>query len=150
METGMARVLYVEDDATHRKFHVDAFKAAGHEVTACIDYPSAQVALKAALESNKPYDIIVSDGQYPGDGKRFTAGTHHKYQGSACLLHDHKILRLTAPVVVLSGAPEFLEQNPYPAHCTRPLHILHKLDIRPREVAANIPAYIAEGMAPRG
>ncbi len=146
----MARILYVEDDATHRKFHVEAFMAAGHEVTACANYFEAQQALKGDLAKPKPFDIIVSDGQYPGDGKRFTTGTHHKYEGSACLLHDHKLLGLKAPVVVLSGAPEFLESNPYPSQCTRPLHILHKLDYRPRQVAANIPVYISEGMSPRG
>ncbi len=146
----MARILYVEDDPDHRFFHVTAFQAAGHEVTECVDYLSARAALKESPDKKKPFDLIVSDGQYPADGKRFKEGTHHKYAGSACLLHDHKLLGLTMPVVVLSGAPEFLHANPYPPQCSRPLHILHKLDHRPREVAASIPQYIAEGLVPHG
>lgn len=144
----MARVLYVEDYRDIRKFHVMAFEAAGHEVTACADYREAQQALKLSLDEKKPFDLVITDGQYPGDGKRFTTGIHNKYQGSACLLNDHKLLGLKVPVVVLSGAPEFLQQNPYPAQCTRPLHILHKADHMPREIAANIPAYIAAGAQP--
>lgn len=144
----MARVLYVEDYKDIRTFHVMAFEAAGHEVTACADYREAQQALKRSLDEQKPFDLIVTDGQYPGDGKRFTSGTHHKYDGSACLLNDHKLLGLKAPVVVLSGAAQFLEENPYPAQCTRPLHIFHKADVMPREIAANIPAFIAAGTQP--
>lgn len=146
----MARLLYVEDYRDIRTLATMAFQAAGHEVTACADYKQAQQAIKLAQDTNKPFDLIVSDGQYPGDGVRFKAGPHANFEGSACLLHDHKLLDLKTPVIVLSGNADYLVNHPYPAQCTRPLHILHKADHLPREIAARIPAYIAEGMAPHG
>lgn len=146
----MANILYVEDDTRVQKFFTSAFKDAGHEVTACDDYLSARAQLKTALDKKKPFDIIVSDGQYPGDEKRFTSGTHKHYAGSACLLNDHKLLGLTMPVVVISGNADFLQRNPYPAECSKPLHLLEKKDFMPHRLASEIPQFIAQAAGPRG
>jgi CheY-like chemotaxis protein len=139
----MAKILYVEDGKTEQIVFTAAFKAAGHEVTACHDFPSAQLALKAAQESKKPFDLTISDGQYTGDNVRFTAGVHRSFAGSACLLQEHKQLGVTTPVVILTGDAAFLQKNPYPAECQQPLHILDKLAIKPKRFAEDIPQFIA-------
>jgi CheY-like chemotaxis protein len=146
----VAKILYIEDDMRMQKHFVSAFKNAGHEVTACDDYLSARAQLKTSLADKKSFDIIVSDGQYPGDEKRFTAGKHQHYAGSACLLNDHKLLNLPMPVVVISGNAEFLARNPYPAECSQPLHLLEKQDFMPQRLAAEIPKFIAQAAGPRG
>ena len=146
----MARLLYVEDYRDIRRMTTMAFEAAGHEVTACADYKQAQQALKRSRDEKKPFDLIVTDGQYPGDGVRFKTGSHQDYEGSACLLHDHKLLGLKTPVIVMSGMADYLVQNPYPAQCSRPNHILHKTDYGPTRLMSALPGFIAEGITPSG
>lgn len=145
----MANILYVEDSKTERMVFTAAFKAAGHEVTACHDFPSAQLALKAAQESKKSFDLMISDGQYTGDNVRFTAGVHRNFAGSACLLQEHKQLGLTTPVVILTGGADFLTKNPYPAECQQPQRVFEKSEIMPKRFAAEIPQIIAQAQAAR-
>ncbi len=140
----MAKILYVEDDGGLRKFYTMAFAAAGHDVTACHDYKSAQQALSGALQRQEKFDLIVSDGQYPGDA-RFRQGvyTDTGRNGSACLLHDVNMLQLTTPVVVVTMQPDFYSKHPYPDVCRTPDHIFDKTEFTAKRLAAAVPALLA-------
>lgn len=140
----MAKILYVEDDGGLRKFYTMAFAAAGHDVTACHDYKSAQQALSGALQRQQSFDLIVSDGQYPGD-TRFKKGVYadSDRNGSACLLHDVKLLQLPIPVAVVTLQPDFYRKNPYPAVCRAPDHIFNKMEFTAKRLAAAVPALLA-------
>lgn len=140
----MAKILYVEDDGSLRKFYTMAFAAAGHDVTACHDYKSAQQALSGTLQRQEKFDLIVSDGQYPGDA-RFRTGKYADTgrNGSACILHDLQLLQLPTPVVVVTMQPEFYQKHPYPAVCRTPDHILDKMEFTAKRLAAAVPTLLA-------
>lgn len=58
----MAKILIAEDDTSMRHFLKMALTRAGHEIYACAD------GLEAlhALESPKPYDLLLADIVMPG------------------------------------------------------------------------------------
>lgn len=58
----MARILIAEDDTSMRHFLAMALQRAGHEVETCADGLEAL----EALESDQPYDLLVTDIIMPG------------------------------------------------------------------------------------
>lgn len=124
----MAHVLVVDDDDMVRNVQTLLLQAAKHEVTACEDYDSARDVLRASVQpGGKKIDLIVTDGQYPGD-TRFK-GTPHggdSTNGSACLMQDVAALQIKAPVIMVTGEKGFFDDNPFPPGCRQPDRIFQK------------------------
>lgn len=128
----MARILYVEDKSPARLAYSVAFEMAGHEVTACANY----FAAKRALANSAPFDLVVTDGRYEGDG-RF--GKRSLREGSLCLLADLQVTGLKLPVAILSMEPkDFLPGN-LPPECLRPVAFYSKTEIDYHAMAAEVP-----------
>ena len=57
----MARILVAEDEPSVQSFIIRALRGAGHEVDAVSDGSEALEALAAAMEAEKPYELLLTD-----------------------------------------------------------------------------------------
>ncbi len=62
----MAHVLVVEDEQDVCEVVVAALKAEGHDVTATGDGIAAIALLKNALQSHRPFSLVICNIQLPG------------------------------------------------------------------------------------
>jgi DNA-binding response OmpR family regulator len=62
----MARILVVEDEPDVREVVVEALEVEGHEVTATDDGIAAIALLKNALQSHRPFSLVICNIQLPG------------------------------------------------------------------------------------
>lgn len=141
----MAHVLVVDDDDMVRDVQTLLLRAAKHEVTACEDFETARDALHASLKpGGKKIDLIVTDGQYPGD-TRFKGTVHSgdSTNGSACLMQEVAALQIKAPVIMVTGEKQFFEYNPFPPECRQPDRIFQKASDESRVFSRHIDALIA-------
>jgi len=130
----MARILYVEDSIDYRMGYASAFEAAGHEVTACANYFVARQILET--ESHKNFDLIVTDGRYPGD-RRF--GGRSEREGSLSLLSDLQRMGATLPVAILSTNPRPFKPGKLPEGCATPVAYYRKSRTSFAAMAAEVP-----------
>lgn len=141
----MAHVLVVDDDDLVRNVQVLVLQAAKHEVTACEDYETARDVLRASLQpGGKKIDLIVTDGEYPGDTRfKGTAHAGDSTNGSACLMQDVAALQIKAPVIMVTGNKGFFDDNPFPPDCRRPDRIFQKASSEHLVMPKRIDALIA-------
>ncbi len=141
----MAHVLVVDDDDMVRNMQVLLLQVAKHEVTACEDYDTARDVLRASVQpGGKKIDLIVTDGEYPGD-TRFR-GTPHggdSTNGSACLMQEVSALQIKAPVIMVTGNKGFFDDNPFPPECRQPDRIFQKASEEQRMLPRRINELIA-------
>lgn len=60
------RILVAEDDASAREVIAQLLEHHGHDVTAVVDGPSLDRAIRDAARAGQPFDVVVSDVRMPG------------------------------------------------------------------------------------
>jgi two-component system, sensor histidine kinase and response regulator len=89
-------VLIVDDDVTHRRFLEELVASWGMTPTAAAGQPEALAALRAAIASEHPFDLVLTDFQMP-DADGFTL--------AAAINQDPDIAGATIVMLTSTGQP---------------------------------------------
>jgi CheY-like chemotaxis protein len=118
----MARILHVEDDLLDwQEIIKEDFVEAGHEVTSAASYDAAV----QILESSPPFNLIISDGDYP-DG------------GAPALLEYLHAKEITTPIIILTGGQQEMERKTSNSSL-KPVKIFGKGSYDPAAILPYIP-----------
>jgi CheY-like chemotaxis protein len=104
----MSHILIADDDAVQLDLRKGFLQSAGHEVSVAITVAQAIERLRT-----RAADLIIIDLRFPDSEGRYDAG-----EGLA-LIRGIRGLGCAAPILVLSGWPEDLDESPEAAFVSR-------------------------------